>query len=395
MTRCRRLGILNSHPIQYFTPLYQRLGETADIEPLVYFCSRQGLQSYRDAGFGDVEVRWDIPLLDGYASRFLNNWSPAPRVGGRLSLVNPSIVTALRGDRLDALLVHGHAYATDLMATATARALGVPLLMRSDANISKRRSALVSRIRPAVLNAYYRLFDGFLTIGTCNEAYYRYHGVPEHKMFRTPMAVDGDRIEAASLPRSAHGAFKRDHGLEADLPLIFYAAKMQHGKRVTDLLLAFDALTRQGGVAQLAFAGDGVEREALEALIAERRPPRVHVLGFLNQSELPAWMSAADVLVLPAEQEAWGLVVNEAMHAATPVISTRDVGASLDLIEDGVTGFVYDAGDVSQLAHHLSSIVSAPEEAYAMGLEARDRMRQHWSYSASIRGIRRALDACC
>ena len=55
-----RLAVVNSHPIQYFAPLYRRLAQEPDIDLTVYYCSRQGLETYKDAGFGGEEVRWDV-----------------------------------------------------------------------------------------------------------------------------------------------------------------------------------------------------------------------------------------------------------------------------------------------------------------------------------------------
>ncbi len=65
-----KLAILNTHPIQYFAPLYRRLAQEPDIDLTVYFCSRQGAEEYLDPGFGE-RIKWDISLLDGYKNQFL------------------------------------------------------------------------------------------------------------------------------------------------------------------------------------------------------------------------------------------------------------------------------------------------------------------------------------
>jgi glycosyltransferase involved in cell wall biosynthesis len=385
-----RLGILNSHPIQYFAPLYRKLAGTDDIEPIVFYCSRQGLEAYRDEGFGDVRVQWDTPLVGGYESHFLKNYSRAPRIGGFATLINPSIVTEIRRARLDALLIHGHAHLTEILGILAGSAFGVPLLFRSDSNVSTRRAPSRERIRRPLVSLLYRSFCGFLTIGTSNREYYAAHGVPERKMFHSPMAVDETTILSRVV--SDRAAFLAENGLPDLFPIVF-ASKMLPRKRVEDLVDAYGALRRSGVRAQLILIGDGARREAVEHKVAVERIPDVSMLGFRNQTELPAWLSIAGVFVLPSEQEPWGLAVHEAMIAGAPVIATNEVGAALDLVVPGVTGFRYEAGDVAALSELLRACAMEPEKSRAMGRAARDLIAG-WGYDATIEGIRSALSAC-
>jgi glycosyltransferase involved in cell wall biosynthesis len=99
----------------------------------------------------------------------------------------------------------------------------------------------------------------------------------------------------------------------------------------------------------LLFVGDGILAEEIRA-----RPVTSNcvVTGFVNQSELPSYYHAADILVLPSEVEPWGLVVNEAMAAGVlPVVSDR-VGAAPDLVKG--MGEIYPCGDIRQLADALA-----------------------------------------
>jgi len=72
MNKKHKLAILVSHPIQYQTPLYKLLSKEPEIDLTVLFCSDWGLKTYKDKGFGK-EVKWDIPLLDGYKYKFFKN----------------------------------------------------------------------------------------------------------------------------------------------------------------------------------------------------------------------------------------------------------------------------------------------------------------------------------
>jgi len=97
-----RLAVLSSHPIQYFTPLYRRIAGEPDIDLMVYFCSRVGLEDYVDEGFGR-RLRWDVPLLEGYPHRFLPNMGSGRSVSTFRSLINPAILAELWRERPDAI----------------------------------------------------------------------------------------------------------------------------------------------------------------------------------------------------------------------------------------------------------------------------------------------------
>ena len=81
-----RLAILNSHPIQYFAPLYRTIAQESDIDLTVYYCSRAGLEEMYDVGFGQ-QVQWDVPLTEGYNHKFLPNLRSNKNNQGFLSLV--------------------------------------------------------------------------------------------------------------------------------------------------------------------------------------------------------------------------------------------------------------------------------------------------------------------
>src|SRR6201996_3952196 len=65
-----RIAYLVSHPIQYQTPLLRRIAQEPDIDLTVFFGSDHSVRGYKDEGFG-VDVKWDVPLLDGYKHVFL------------------------------------------------------------------------------------------------------------------------------------------------------------------------------------------------------------------------------------------------------------------------------------------------------------------------------------
>jgi glycosyltransferase involved in cell wall biosynthesis len=389
-----RLFVLNSHPIQYFAPQYRRLNEEADIEVTVLYCSRQGLDAYQDDGFGGVEIEWDVPLLEGYKSAFLRNWSLKTEVGGLTSLINPSIVGILARERPDALLVHGYSHFTTLLAILSAHLLNIPVLMRGDANpldsrYSNPRSPK-NRLRWTFRKTVFQWVSAFLAIGSKNREFYLAHGAPPERIFLTPFAVDNNYFRNRTLPAEQHRSFLIKEGLVADLPVILFAGKMRLQKRALDLVKAYHRLKEKGVSCQLALVGDGEQRRALEEYVEEHSLPHVTFLGFRNQSELPAWYSVADVFVLPSEDEPWGLSVNEAMSVGVPVVVSTDVGAAYDLVEEGRTGYIFPTRDIQKLYEALARVLADPKSRQQMGTAAAAKL-DAWSNEQVIDGFRRSL----
>lgn len=388
-----RLAILSSHPIQYLTPLFRRLAQEPEIDLTVFFCSHQGVDPYKDEGFGRA-VQWDLPLLEGYEHRFLPNLWKKERVAGFFSLVNLGLVQALRTDHYDAILVHGHMYFSYLLAIALANALRIPVFMRSETHLGLRRSKLKRVLRGPLLRFFYNyLCDRCLPIGALNRDFYLAHGVPPECLFDVPYTVDNAHfIDVAGRLRARVNETRAALDLPTDNPLILFVAKLVAGKRPYDLLTAFHRLRGQGIKATLVFVGSGPLEQTLQEQVADRHIPDVRFMGFRNQSELPMFYAAADMLVFPSESETWGLVINEAMCAGLPVVASEEIGAVPDLVRHGYNGFTFPAGDVEQLAVHLRALITDEGMRRSMGERSLEIIRG-WDFERCVRGLFAALES--
>ena len=395
MRRPVRVAYLVSHPIQYQVPLLRRIAEEPEIELTVLYGSDFSVRAYKDDGFG-VDVKWDLPLLEGYRYEML----PVLRDIGTQTVTSPlnhGIYSRLRGmagePAYDILWVHGYAMVNSMAAMVAAKALGIPVLMRSDSSLQDRpRGALKMAAKRIFFAGLRQLVDGVLVAGTLNEEYWRYYFGDDVPLFKMPYAVDNLYFQQ----RSAEAAATRldlmeELQLDPARPILLFASKLQYRKHCDHLLQAYASLLTEGGVnpvPQLVIVGDGEARAEL-ANQAEGMEG-VRFCGFRNQSELPRFFDLATVFVLPARHEPWGLIVNEVMNAGKPVIVTDDVGCHPDLVTDGVEGFVYPVGDVGALTSALRTILGTPGLAEQMGRAARRRISS-WSFEEDILALRRAL----
>jgi glycosyltransferase involved in cell wall biosynthesis len=383
--RPRKVAHLVSHPIPYFAPLYREFASRPEIDLTVYFYSDASTRAYADAEFGR-SVTWDTSLLDGYRSNFLPSAARTDLSTRVLKQPNWDIIREIASGRFDVLWVHGYAHATTWLAVAAARARGLRVLIRDEQTLLHGRAPHKRALKQAALRVLYSQASA-LYIGEQNRRYFAHYGMPEERMFPAPYCVDNRyfRGMAATL-RSQRCEMRARFGINGDAPVVLFSGKLIEKKQPLMLIEAF-ARVRAGQSCWLLIAGGGPLRAAAEQLVARLGVPDVHFAGFLNQGEIPEAYAAADIFVLPSNlHETWGLVVNEAMNFALPVIVSDKVGCAEDLVRPGENGFVVAHESVTALSDAIARLVSDAPLRSAFGVEGL-RMVDQYSIEACADGI--------
>ena len=110
--------------------------------------------------------------------------------------------------------------------------------------------------------------------------------------------------------------------------------------------------------------GNGPEEMKLKTLYRDVK--KLHFLDFRNQAAMPAVYQACDVFVLPSIGETWGLSINEAMAAGKVIIASDKCGGAIDLIRDGINGYIFRAGDNNDLSLKMQQLLRAKENIKQM-----------------------------
>lgn len=388
-----RLAIVTTHPIQYYAPWFRYIAAQSGLDLKVFYLWDSGVQSRIDTGFGH-EVRWDLPLLDGYEHEIVSNVSARPGTDHFLGIRNPALADRLVAFAPQAALLIGYNYPSFLrliFARWPARP-PFPLIFRGDSHrLSPRPDSPREWLRRALIEAVYRRFSALLYVGQANHEYFRWHGVPEEKLFFAPHAVDNERFSAEqeTVWREA-SEWRRSLGIPQDRSLIVFAGKLEDKKRPLDLLMAFQRLGPEPS-ASLLFVGAGHLESELRACAAGT--PHVYFAPFQNQSVMPRVYSAADLFVLPSYGlgETWGLAINESLCLARPVIVSDHVGCAADLVEDNRNGLVFPAGSVDALTASLREALSDRQRLVRWGEEGR-RIVSRYSYTEATRGLLAAVN---
>jgi len=358
----RRLAIVLSHPVQYYSPWFRWLRAHTALEFRVFYLWEFGVTAQRDPQFGAV-FQWDVDLLAGYDSEFVPNTARDPGTHHFRGLDNPALTARLAAWRPDAVLLFGYNWLAHQRALWWAWRCGVPVLFRGDSHLLGRTR--LPWLRHRLLRFLYGRFAAFTCVGTANRDYFRALGVPERKLFFAPHSVNADHFNPADpAVRAAAEALRAGLGLTGKRVVLF-AGKFTAAKQPVELLEAFVRVATPADA--LVFVGDGAEKARLTALAAAHPAANVRFLPFANQSEMPARYLLADIFALPSRgsYETWGLAVNEAMHLGVPCLVSDLVGCQRDLVRPGETGWVFPAEDPAALATTLLAALRASPEDLA------------------------------
>ena len=143
-----------------------------------------------------------------------------------------------------------------------------------------------------------------------------------------------------------------------DERIITHISNLRPVKRIVDVIEIFDRIQNEIP-AKLILVGEGPEKEGAERLCIEKGIlDKVLFLG--NSSEIDKILCFSDLFLLPSEKESFGLAALEAMASGVPVISSNTGGLS-EVNEQGVSGFLSNVGDVSEMSNNALSILKNDE----------------------------------
>lgn len=214
-----------------------------------------------------------------------------------------------------------------------------------DSPRDRRAAEMVRRMDRRTLGEARRLFTISKNVA---ERLRRFNGLDAEPLYPpSPLAPrlgpPGDADEAAAGSRHSAGGY------------VFTAGRLVRPKRFE---LLIEAVARAGGGLSAVIAGSGPEADPLARLAAERGvADRVRFAGWVDDAELAGLYHGCRAVYFAPFDEDYGYVTVEAMRAGKPVVTTSDAGGALELVRDGVNGFVVEPSPraVAAALDHLAA----------------------------------------
>lgn len=157
-----------------------------------------------------------------------------------------------------------------------------------------------------------------------------------------------------------------------------------------DLLL--ESWTKVNPDIHLYLIGGGEEQSKYERFLADNELKNVHIIQYLCKEVLFQYYKASDVFLMPTREDIWGLVVNEAMACGLPVVSSDKCVAGLELIEDGVNGYIVPCGDTNGFAKKIDFVFSNRGGLEKMASQALEKIRDY-TYEENIASHKKVIDS--
>jgi N-acetyl-alpha-D-glucosaminyl L-malate synthase BshA len=215
---------------------------------------------------------------------------------------------------------------------------------------------------------------------TAVSQYLRQRTVDEFQI-RRPISVIPNFVNCDVYSRATEGSLRQKYANTNEF-IFIHISNFRPVKRIEDVIAVF-ARVHKEYPAKLLLVGDGPERPKAEWL-AETQGVSNDVLFLGKQSDMAPLLSIADVLLLPSENESFGLVALEAMACEVPVIATR-IGGLPEVVEHEEDGFLLGLGDVAGMAEASLKLVRNPQLRNEMGKTARKHALRDYCSTKIVR----------
>ena len=367
-----RVAFLTDIITPYMAAVMEALAERVELTAL--FCSRSGTRA----------ASWAFEDGLPFRHRVLGGWAIRRTADSTDFYPSPRILRAVAYERPHAVISGGFSFPS-AYAAAYGGLRGAGLVIHSDGTSYSERN--LGRAQLAARALLVRAAGAY--VGNSEPAAQRFIelGAPPERVFRalhtTNMAPYWE----------VHRRRMRSSAADTGSLRLVTVGRLIPRKGVDRLLRAVAVARAAEPGIRLAVVGSGPEEAALRALTAELGlVETVEFRGFVDQPGLPAVYEAADAFAFPTLDDPFGIVLLEAAASGLPLVASPFGGATLDLVEEGRTGYVVDPGDTHALARALLSLARDPAVRLAMGAAAHASTRTR-TPAAAADGYARAV-AC-
>lgn len=372
----KKVLFITNIPNPYRIPLFNEMSRQfreSNIHLKILF----GAEGYKRRYFkiDPSEIKYDFEILKDEAHTFSED-------AEKSYFLYKGLGSLMNREKPDAVIVAGFSSAT--MKVFFRKLLkGTPFIIFSG-TIEKggRSGSMIRKLQRKFLcsNA-----SAFVAYGSLAKEYLVKSGAKAEKVFIGRNTVD-TRFFAEETAK-----LRAEYGNGDGIVRFTYLGYLVPRKNVKLLLESVKIVAQKRNDFRLDIIGDGVSLDDLKNYVSENRLENVvEFHGFRQKQEIPAFFARSSGLLFQTDFDIWGLVLNEAMAAGVPCLSSPNAGATNDLIQEGITGFEVDFTNLELVANKMNWLIDHREEAQKMGERARDFILNHVTLEKAANGFRDA-----
>lgn len=326
----RKILFLTNIPAPYTIAFFNDLGNKINLTVLF---ERKNATD-RDKSWGKFgNVSFDYKFLKGKRIR-------------QDSIISLDVIKYIKKRKYDLIIVGNYASPTGILAILYMKIRHIRYAIHADGGLISDDSDLKYKIKRFLINGA----DVCFSSGSLTSKYFRYYGARKGTVAEYPFTS----IRSSQISEYfSHDRNKNYLGFE-EKNLIVSVGQIIPRKGFDILIKSMSMIRNE---AYLIIIG-GEATEDLKNLITELKLSNIKFIPFLPFDNVLEYISAADIFVLTTREDIWGLVINEALAMGTPIVSTDRCVAAVDLVEEGVNGFIVHSEDEKAAADRLDLLLS-------------------------------------
>lgn len=340
-------------PSPYNVDYLNELGKLREVTAVF----ERGFSSERDESWKKLRVQnFDCRILKGIHTAVDAAFSPG-------------VLRYIHKYRKAHIIIGNPATPTGILAILYCKLFRIPFILQSEGGIPKDGKGFKERIK------YFLMHDAKLYLSGMslkNEYFLQYGAKPSLvKQYPFTSLYQKDLVSEVPSPEQKQ-ALRRELGIDS-ARMILFVGQFIRRKGVDVLLRACDKLPADTAVVIVG----GTPTEEYINIGRQIDFSGISYVSFVDKETIKKYYRAADFFVLPTREDTWGLVVNEAMAAGLPVITTKNCVAGNELIEDGKNGYLLEVGDWETLHSKMLYLVENPDACIAMGEESLKKVQPY------------------
>lgn len=339
-------------PSPYRVDFFQEMGK---------LCELTVLYELRKAS--DRDILWQKTLEEqSYQEVYLK-----PVVRQASSAWCPTVIKYLSDVRYDVIVVGGYSTLTGIEAIKYLKRHNRKYFINCDGGmISGCEHKLKKMLKTFLIGGA----TGYLSTGKISDEYLQYYGAQKAKIYRYPFTSICEKdLLHKPVDDLEKKEIKRQLGI-SEAKIVISVGSFITRKGFDILLKAAGLMNREYGFYLIG----GAETEEYCKIRKELKLTNVHYVSFISGEKLQKYYHAADLFVLPTREDIWGLVINEAMAAALPVITTDKCVAGMEMLE---RESIIPSNDENILAEEIMGLLENEAERKRRGARNLDKCREY------------------
>ena len=265
----------------------------------------------------------------------------------------PGILNDINWNYYDEIVITNIYSPTGILATAMIRRLKLSYWIEGDGAFVKQSFGIKDIVKKIIISRA----KGCFSTGKPHDEYYIKYGAKEQNIIRYPFTSLHEIDICRKISTDDEKSMLRNELGIAEKHIVLTVGRFSYmrgyGKGYDVLLKVAQELDKDYGW----YIVGGEATDEFKKMKEDANLYNVHFVGFLDKSQLKKYYRSADIFVLMTVNDAWGLVINEAMAQGLPIISTDRCGAALELVEENENGFVLSPGDYISLREKIETII--------------------------------------